>query len=171
MLPDNVSNMDWREDRIRSAARDENPTVLAEMRSGYAVIGDVQFLPGYCVLLAKDPEARALADLPRLDRVRFLADADLLATAVESACRDADAAFRRTNLEVLGNTDAFVHAHVWPRYEWEAPELMRKPVWVRDRASWSDPATMLGPQHDTLRMSIAERLRALMATDAAEVAD
>jgi len=165
MLPDSVSSMNWREDRIGSAARGENPTVLAEMRSGYAVIGDVQFLPGYCVLLAKDPEARAFSDLPRLDRVRFLADADLLAMAVESACREADAAFRRTNLEVLGNTDAFVHAHVWPRYSWEPTELLRKPVWVRDRDSWSDPATMLGAQHDAMRLSIAEHLSALMATD------
>lgn len=161
--------MDWREDRIRSAARGENPTVLAEMRSGYAVIGDVQFLPGYCVLLAKDPEARALSELSRLDRVQFLADADLLAMAVESACLDVDPGFLRTNLEVLGNTDAFVHAHVWPRYSWEPPELVRKPVWLRDRGSWEDPVKALGPHHDALRLRIAERLSALMAMDQVRV--
>ncbi|WP_448232066.1 hypothetical protein [Microbacterium lacticum] len=37
--------MDWRDDRIGAAARGENPTVLAELEGGYAVIGDVQFLP------------------------------------------------------------------------------------------------------------------------------
>lgn len=93
--------MDWREDRIGSAARGENPTVLAELQSGYAVIGDVQFLPGCCVLLGKNPRAKALADMPRHERVQFLADADLLATAVERACREADPRFRRINIDTL----------------------------------------------------------------------
>src|SRR5699024_7889808 len=122
-------------------------------------------LPGYCVLLAKDPEARAFSDLPRLERVRFLADAALLAMAVESACREADAALRRTNLEVVGNTDACGPAPVSPRHSWDLTALLRTPVWVRDRGSWSDPATMLGAQHDAMRLSIAEHLSALMATD------
>ena len=65
MSSDSVATMDWRDDRIGSAARGENPTVLAELPSGYAVIGDVQFLPGYCVLLGKDPHATALAEMPR----------------------------------------------------------------------------------------------------------
>ena len=43
---------DWKQDRIGSAERGENPTVLARMRSGFAVMGDSQFLPGYCLLLA-----------------------------------------------------------------------------------------------------------------------
>ncbi len=38
----------WKQDRIGAAERGENPMVLARMRSGYAVIGDTQFLPGYC---------------------------------------------------------------------------------------------------------------------------
>ena len=58
--------------------------MLAELQSGYAVIGDVQFLPGYCVLLGKDPNAKALAEMPRQERVQFLADVDLLATAMLS---------------------------------------------------------------------------------------
>lgn len=152
--------MTWRDDRIGSAARGENPTVLAELRGGYAVIGDVQFLPGYCVLLGKNPHVTALAELPRADRVQFLADADLLATAVERACRDADPRFRRTNIEVLGNHDAFVHAHVWPRYEWEPPELVTRPVWLHDPVNWSDPATALAERHDPLRASITRHLRA-----------
>lgn len=157
--------MDWREDRIGSAARGENPTVIAELHSGYAVIGDVQFLPGYCVLLSRDPEAKSLADLPRAERLRFLADTDLLATAVERACRAADPLFRRTNIEILGNTDAFVHAHVWPRYEWEPAELVRLPVWLYDPASWRDPATALGDRHDPLRAGITRHLNDLAAED------
>ena len=161
--------MDWRDDRIGSAARGENPTVLATLPSGYAVIGDVQFLAGYCVLLGKDSHAKALADMPREDRVQFLADADLLATAVERACREADSSFRRINIDILGNADAFVHAHIWPRYEWEPPELIRRPVWLYDPANWSDPSTALSDKHTTLRNSITSHLRALADTDSIRI--
>lgn len=161
--------MDWRDDRIGSAARGENPTVLAELQSGYAVIGDVQFLPGYCVLLGKDPHAKALADMPRKERVQFLADADLLATAVEQACRTADPGFRRTNIDVLGNADAFVHAHIWPRYAWEPPDLVWRPVWLYEPANWKDPSTALGEQHDALRVGITCNLRALADADTVRV--
>jgi hypothetical protein len=46
---------DRRTDRIGAALRGENPTVLRRLRAGFAVIGDVQFLPGYSVLLVDEP--------------------------------------------------------------------------------------------------------------------
>ncbi|WP_435747406.1 HIT family protein [Microbacterium sp. PMB16] len=153
--------MDWREDRIGSAARGENPTVLASLPSGYAVIGDIQFLPGYSLLLSRDPSATALSELPREERLAFLSDVDLLATAVERACRSADAGFRRMNIEILGNTDAYIHAHLWPRYDWEPAELIGKPVWLYDPANWSAPSTALSAAHDALRAAISAQLQAL----------
>lgn len=171
MTCDNVVGMDWREDRIGSAARGENPTVLAELPGGYAVIGDVQFLPGYCVLLGKDPRATALAEMPRKERVQFLADTDLLATAVERACREADPGFRRVNIDILGNTDAFVHAHVWPRFEWEQADLVSKPVWLYDGANWRNPETALSDRHDALRAAITDHLRQLAGTDTVSITD
>lgn len=39
-----------------------------------------------------------------------------LGEAVENACWDLDPLLRRVNLEILGNTDPYLHAHVWPRY-------------------------------------------------------
>ncbi len=157
--------MDWRDDRIGAAQRGENPTVLAELPGGFAVIGDVQFLPGYCVLLGKDPSATALAEMSRVDRVRFLADADLLATAVERACRSIDPAFRRVNLEILGNTDEFVHAHVWPRYSWEPADLVTRPAWLYDASRWRDPDTALGTEPAGLRERIRAELDHLLAGD------
>ncbi|WP_244857842.1 hypothetical protein [Agromyces archimandritae] len=97
--------------------------------------------------------------------MRYLADVDLLATAVEAACREADPAFRRINIEILGNTDAFVHTHIWPRHEWERPELVTKPVWQYEPTNWSDPETALGPQHDALRARIADHLHRLAGED------
>lgn len=143
--------------------------MLAELSAGFAVIGDAQFLPGYCVLLGKDPSASALGELPRQERVQFLADADLLATAVERACRSTDPAFRRVNLEVLGNRDTFVHAHVWPRYRWEPAHRVTRPVWDYDASHWRDPATALGPKQTELRERIARELDALALADALRI--
>jgi diadenosine tetraphosphate (Ap4A) HIT family hydrolase len=149
---------DWRSDRIGSALRGENPTVLARLPASFAVVGDVQWLPGYCVLLADDPAVTRLTDLPRPRRLEFLDSMDRLGEAVELACGAADPAFRRVNLEILGNTDAFLHAHVWPRYGWEPPDRMSYPVWLYPGENWSDPTTALGPQHDTLRAAIKAQL-------------
>ena len=151
-------NFDWRDDRIGSALRGENPTVLAELQSGFAVIGDTQFLPGYCALLAKDPTATALSEMPRPARLQFFADVDLLAIAVERACRATMDGFLRTNIDILGNSDAFVHAHVWPRFDWEPEDRRRKPVWLYSPAHWTDPAYALGAGHARLRDALVAEL-------------
>jgi diadenosine tetraphosphate (Ap4A) HIT family hydrolase len=145
-------------DRIGSALRGENPAVLRRLDAGFAVIGDVQFLPGYSVLLADDPEVERLSDLPRDKRLAFLSDMDRLGEAVERACRRLDPAFRRVNLEILGNTDGFLHAHVWPRFQWEPSDLVGMPVWLYPRDRWSDEQFALGSQHDLLREAIAGEL-------------
>lgn len=149
---------DWRTDRIGTALRGENPTVLRRLESGFAVIGDVQFLPGYCVLLVDEPGVQRLSDLPRAKRLAFLSDMDRLGEAVERACRRLDSAFRRVNLEILGNTDPFLHAHVWPRYEWEPAELVGKPVWLYPADRWTSERHRLGPRHGVVRDAIGSEL-------------
>jgi len=145
---------DWREDRIQAAVDGRNPTVLAELDAGYAVIGDVQFLPGYSLVLTKLPGIDRLSDLSRRERLQYLADVDLLADAVETVCKRRDPAYRRINVEILGNTDAYLHCHIWPRYEWEPQEVIGKPVWLYPADRWRDPGTALGPAHDDLREAL-----------------
>ncbi|MEU9864504.1 diadenosine tetraphosphate hydrolase [Streptomyces sp. NPDC047971] len=156
-------NEDWRADRIGSAVRGENPAVMRRLDAGFAVIGDVQFLPGYSVLLVDEPGVQRLSELPRRKRLDFLSDMDLLGEAVERACRKRDDGFRRVNLEILGNTDAFLHAHVWPRYAWEPDDVVRMPVWLHPRDRWSDERFALGPAHDALRAAIGAELDLLRA--------
>ncbi|MEN8652010.1 diadenosine tetraphosphate hydrolase [Streptomyces sp. 21So2-11] len=155
---------DWRTDRIGSALRGENPAVLRRLDAGFAVMGDVQFLPGYSVLLVDQPEVRRLSDLPREKRRSFLSDMDTLGEAVERACGRLDSAFRRVNLEILGNTDGFLHAHVWPRFEWEPPGLAGLPVWLYPRDRWTSEQFALGPQHGPLRGAIGDELDQLRRT-------
>jgi diadenosine tetraphosphate (Ap4A) HIT family hydrolase len=153
---------DWRSDRVQSAIDGRNPTVLAELDASFAVIGDVQFLPGYALALSKVPGIDRLSDLPRPERVRYLADVDLVATAVENVCSARDSGYRRVNVEILGNTDAFLHAHVWPRYEWEPADIVGKAVWLYPAERWRDPVTALGSDHDELRADLTaevDRLR------------
>ncbi len=145
------------------ATGSENPTVLRRLSAGFAVIGDVQFLPGYAVLLGDDRGVQRLSELPRVRRMDFLADMDRLGEAVERACRRLDPAFRRVNLEILGNTDPFLHAHVWPRYAWEPAESVRKPVWRYPAERWSDTRHALGPRHAPLRAAIGAELDRLGA--------
>ncbi|KFU80893.1 Diadenosine tetraphosphate (Ap4A) hydrolase [Amycolatopsis lurida] len=155
---------DWKRDRIGSALRGENPTVLRRLDAGFAVIGDTQFLPGYCVLLTDSPRAGRLTDLSRPRRLEFLGDMELLGEAVENVCARRDPGFRRVNLEILGNTDPFLHAHVWPRYDWEPADVVGRPVWLYPVENW---AASLGPQHDSLRSELTaeiDRLRAASST-------
>ena len=155
------ADKDWRSDRVGAALAGRNPTVLAELDAAFAVIGDVQWLPGYSLALTKEPGVDKLSDLPRPERIRYLADVDLIATAVENVCARRDRGFRRMNIEILGNTDAFLHAHIWPRYDWEPPALLEKPVWLYSPDHWSDPGHALGDAHDDLRADITRELQAL----------
>jgi diadenosine tetraphosphate (Ap4A) HIT family hydrolase len=149
---------DWRTDRVGAALRGENPTVLRRLTAGFAVMGDVQFLPGYSVLLVDEPDVHRLSDLPRSKRLAFLSDMDRLGEAVERACQRLDPAFRRVNLEILGNTDPFLHAHVWPRFEWEPADVVGRPVWLYPRERWTDEDFRLGSRHDVLRDAIGSEL-------------
>jgi diadenosine tetraphosphate (Ap4A) HIT family hydrolase len=130
------------------------------MTAGFAVIGDVQFLPGYCVLITDTPGVERLTDLPLGRRHRFLADMERLGEAVQNVCSRRDPQFRRINLEIQGNFDALLHAHIWPRYTWEGPDLVWRPVALHPLDRWRRPSpeTVLGPQHDELREDLGAEL-------------
>jgi diadenosine tetraphosphate (Ap4A) HIT family hydrolase len=131
------------------------------MTAGFAVIGDNQFLPGYCVLITDDVAADRLTDLPRATRLAFLDDMDALGDAVQRVCSQRDPAFRRINYEILGNYDAFLHAHIWPRYGWEPDDNRSRPVWSYPPHLRKQPEAALGPQHDGLRRDLTEALSSL----------
>lgn len=146
---------------MSAALEGRNPTLLAELDDAFAVIGDVQFLPGYSLALTKRPGVDRLSDLPRAERLRFLADTDLVTTAVENVCSATDPAYRRVNVEILGNTDAYLHAHVWPRDDWEPADIVGRPVWLYPPQRWHDPVTVLAGRHDVLRVALAAELARL----------
>lgn len=141
-------------ERLAILARNESPKLLLRMKSGFAVIGDTQFLPGYCLLLAY-PEVGQLNDLHGAARDQFLRDMAALGDAVKEST-GAD----RINYSIYGNLDTFLHAHVWPRYTWEDDDLRVMPPFNYPEVIRSDPAHSFDMgKHGGLMRKIREALQ------------
>ena len=128
-----------------------NPAVLARLASGWAVLGDHQVLPGYCVLLA-DPPVAHLNELSEADRNQFLSDMGRLGAAVLQATGAV-----RINYAIFGNLEPALHAHVHPRYADEPAAQRVSNPWSYDwtAAPRFDPVT-----HAPLLAKIRQHLAA-----------
>jgi diadenosine tetraphosphate (Ap4A) HIT family hydrolase len=134
---------------------------MARMRSGFAVIGDTQHLPGYSLLLTDDPSVNHLNDLDWNRRKDFLFDLSLIGEAVQRTCRGND--FRRINYEVLGNAIPILHGHVHARYEWEPPDKITGPIWRYPEEERNAPEHAYSDRkHGELRAAITAELRSLI---------
>ena len=146
---------------IAAALRGENPKVMARMRSGFAVIGDTQHLPGYSLLLTDDPDVDHPTDLPWSKRRDFFFDLSLLGEAVFAATRDQGA--HRINYEVLGNSWPHLHGHVHARYEWEPRDRIGGPVWRYPKELRNAPEHAYDDaRHGELRAAITTELTPVM---------
>ena len=121
------------------------------MASGWAVLGDPQILPGYCLLLP-DPVVPHLNALQGAARAAFLEDMARLGDAVLAVT-----AAERINYDILGNVEPALHAHVVPRYAWEAPERRRTAVWLHD---WTAAPPFDPLSHTDIAHAIAAALGA-----------
>jgi diadenosine tetraphosphate (Ap4A) HIT family hydrolase len=114
--------------RVELARAGKNPTVICRVQSGWVVLGDSQFLPGYTLLLA-DPVVESLNDMTKETRSVFLEEMACVGDAL-LRCTDA----YRVNYEILGNLDPALHAHIFPRYMSEPKEKRNAPVWYYGKA-------------------------------------
>jgi diadenosine tetraphosphate (Ap4A) HIT family hydrolase len=144
--------------RLEAAHQGLNPTVIARVPSGWAVLGDGQRLPGYALILA-DPPVPSLNDLPLEAQMVFLRDMALLGRAVQDVTDCA-----RVNYSVYGNTDPYLHAHVFARYAWEEPERVRVPVWMRYPLDelYANEVMFSLERHGELRNNLEVRLLELL---------
>ncbi len=113
-----------------------DPGFIARLASGWAVMGDPQVLPGYCLLLP-DPVVPHLHSLGPADRMQFLGDMAALGEAVLAAT-----GALRINYAMFGNLEPALHAHVLPRYSHEPKPLGTAHPWAYDwgAAPAFDPA-------------------------------
>ncbi len=104
---------------VEKAGSGANPAVICRVRSGWAVLANMQHLRGYSLLLA-DPVVESLNSLDIRERAQYLDDM----TLVGDALLEVTGAYR-INYFIGGNSDPFLHAHIVPRYRSE-PEKFRK---------------------------------------------
>jgi diadenosine tetraphosphate (Ap4A) HIT family hydrolase len=112
---------------VEAASADANLKVITRVPFGWGVMGDVQYLPNYCLLLP-DPVVPDLNSLDGEQSMQFLKDmaiiGDVLLEVTEAY---------RINYEIQGNTEPTLHAHIIPRYMSEPEELRKIPVWSYER--------------------------------------
>lgn len=95
--------------RIELIKKGENPYFVKELETGYLVIGDHQYFAGYSLFLAKE-HVTELHHLEKETRLRFLEEMSLVQEAVAKAFTA-----EKMNIELLGNGDAHLHWHLFPR--------------------------------------------------------
>ena len=135
--------------RVAEAREGTNPKVIRKVPSGWVVMGDVQFLEGYCLLLP-DPVVPHLNALAGPARDQFLGDMGKIGDALLEVTGAI-----RINYEMLGNVEPALHAHLFPRQDDEPEALRTKPVWFYD---WEQAPPFDPEQHGDLR----ERIRAAL---------
>lgn len=138
--------------RINLIKRRKNPDAVAELETGYAVIGWHQFYRGYTLFLSKEHVA-ATFRLPESTRFTFLKEMDLIAQSVNLAFRP-----KRVNIEILGNLVPHLHVHMFPRHP-DDPDPHR-PVWFTPPEVRESPRT-IPSRRELLRLrhQLAEAIR------------
>lgn len=132
-------------DRVELAKAGLNPMVICRMKSGWAVIGDVQFLKGYCLLLP-DPVVQSLNHLDLAARAQFLSDMTLIGDALLEVTKA-----RRINYEILGISEPELHAHIFPRFDSEPDDKRCMPAWFYD---WKNAPQFSLESHGELQQKI-----------------
>lgn len=98
-------------ERISMIKEGTNPYFVKELNTGYVVIGDNQHFKGYTLFLFKEH----VTELHRIDnttKLKFLEEMSIVAEAVQNAT-----GAEKMNYEMLGNGDAHMHWHLFPRKE------------------------------------------------------
>ena len=135
--------------RVAACRAGTDPTCIGRLPSGWAVMGDPQVLPGYCLLLP-DPVVPHLNALPPAAQAAFLADLARLGQAVFEVTGAV-----RINYALFGNLEPALHAHVHPRFADEPEALRSAHPWAYD---WSS-APRFDPARDgRLRDALRTRL-------------
>jgi diadenosine tetraphosphate (Ap4A) HIT family hydrolase len=96
------------------------------MATGWAVLGESQFVRGYAMLLP-DPVADSFNSLPPALRAAVMQDAAILGDALLAVT-----AAVRINYAIFGNQEPALHVHVVPRYADEPLALRTAHPWAYD---------------------------------------
>jgi diadenosine tetraphosphate (Ap4A) HIT family hydrolase len=136
--------------RVQRLRANEDPGFIARLPSGWAVLGEQQFLRGYALLLP-DPVVGHFNELAVTDRAQVMNDAAALGDALLAAT-----GALRINYAMFGNQEPALHVHVVPRYADEPEALRAAHPWAYD---WG-----AGPRLDASRdASLIQAIREALA--------
>lgn len=113
-------------ERIELIKQGKNPHFVKELETGYVVIGDGQYFQGYTLFLAKE-HVTELHQMEYETKIKFLEEMSIVQEAVAKAFQA-----EKMNIELLGNGDAHVHWHLFPRKAGDMKRYGhngRGPVW------------------------------------------
>ena len=96
-------------ERIELIKQGKNPHFVKELETGYVVIGDGQYFKGYTLFLVKE-HVTELHQMEYETKIKFLEEMSIVQEAVAKAFQA-----EKMNIELLGNGDAHVHWHLFPR--------------------------------------------------------
>lgn len=108
-------------DRISMIINHTNPYYLAELNTGYVVLGDFQFYKGYALFLCKK-HVSELHELEQNTKTLFLEEMSVVAEAIFKCFKP-----NKLNYELLGNSDRHLHWHIFPRYKHDP--FPKEPIW------------------------------------------
>lgn len=134
-------------ERVEQCRAGTYAPMICRVNSGWVVLGDTQFLRGYC-LIYPDPVVAHLNELDADARKTLMYEASIVGDALLDITGAA-----RINYEILGNLAPALHMHIFPRYADEAEELRTKPVWFYD---WDAGPAFDSERDATLMAAIRE---------------
>ena len=141
-------------DRIKLIKERENSFYVAELKTGYVVIGDYQNFRGYTLLLCKEP-AVELHFLDNSLRRDYLEEMSFVAEAVDVAFEP-----KKLNLMLLGNADPHLHWHIFPRYDDDPLNAKGSPMGLHAKGIDQVPPT--ATELEALKASVLKELVALI---------
>ncbi len=94
---------------------------VTELKTGYVSFGYNQYYNGYCLFIS-NVHATELHELENEVKRQFLFEMSLVAETISTTFKP-----RKLNIELLGNSHAHLHWHIFPRYKDDPyPKI---PVW------------------------------------------
>lgn len=130
-----------------------NPYLVAELETGYVVIGDHQLFKGYTLFLCKQHKTE-LHFLEEDFKNKFLSEMSKVSEAVYNTFSP-----DKLNYELLGNGDSHMHWHIFPRRE---SDEVQGPVWWTDRnLMFSDEVKPAEDELETMKFKLYNELEKL----------
>ena len=147
-------------DRIQMIKNGTNPYLVKELDTGYVVMGDNQHFRGYTLFLLKEHKVE-LFELEEKLKAKHLEEMTIVAEAV-SKTFGAD----KMNYECLGNGDAHLHWHLFPRRNGDIGSYGnngKDPVWWYPRKKmYAEDTRPSNEELETMKRLLLKELERLL---------